>query len=295
MNYKALKKLCHIKHAWARTIHTFQVKKKQSKTKLSGGKTFSCFLHGKALNLRLKVSKQLKFLGCRLSISKFPVVGSYPFYFFIPWWRCSFAKAFLNAFQGSEEKTVVYVVGNPGRQHWQHVYTAVTRGRCRVYVIAEEMHLRKAITNNNFPRKTRLQRFLREAIANTNNCLPQTSSPLTTSWPGQEPGTQLVSLIRDVPDPPEPGTDRIQLKSSADLNEEHMGNSQQISPCKRQQSHTEDSEDVSISLLLKVFEVPILESLKQTLVLSLTAAISLDTVTMVLLFIISNMGRVICG
>ncbi|KFV57775.1 DNA helicase B, partial [Gavia stellata] len=92
VKYKALKKLCHIKHAWARTIHTFQ---------------------------------------------------------------------------GSEEKTIVYVVGNPGRQHWQHVYTAVTRGRCRVYVLAEEMHLRRAVTNKNMPRKTRLQRFLREAIAET--------------------------------------------------------------------------------------------------------------------------------
>ncbi|KFU98415.1 DNA helicase B, partial [Pterocles gutturalis] len=92
VRYKALKKLCRIKHAWARTIHTFQ---------------------------------------------------------------------------GSEEKTVVYVVGNPGRQHWQHVYTAVTRGRCRVYVIAEEMHLRKAVMNRSMPRKTRLQRFLREAIIET--------------------------------------------------------------------------------------------------------------------------------
>ncbi|KFQ54186.1 DNA helicase B, partial [Nestor notabilis] len=89
VKYKALKKLCHIKHAWARTIHTFQ---------------------------------------------------------------------------GSEEKTIVYVVGSPGRQHWQHVYTAVTRGRCRVYVIAEEPHLRRAVTNKNMPRKTQLQRFLREAI-----------------------------------------------------------------------------------------------------------------------------------
>ena len=29
VKYKALKRLCHIKHAWARTIHTFQVKIKQ--------------------------------------------------------------------------------------------------------------------------------------------------------------------------------------------------------------------------------------------------------------------------
>ncbi|KFV70739.1 DNA helicase B, partial [Dryobates pubescens] len=50
VKYKALKKLCNIKHAWAKTIHTFQ---------------------------------------------------------------------------GSEESTVVYVVGTAGRQHWQHAYTAV--------------------------------------------------------------------------------------------------------------------------------------------------------------------------
>lgn len=249
----------------------------------------------KALYFHLKVPKQLKFFECRISISKFPVVGSYPFYFFIPYWRRSFAKAFLNAFQGSEEKTVVYVVGNPGRQHWQHVYTAVTRGRCRVYVIAEEMHLRKAVTNNNFPRKTRLQRFLREAIANTNSCLTQTSSPLTKSWPGQECGTEPVSLTRDVPDPSQPGTDRIQQEGSADLNKEHTGHLQQISPYKRQQSHAEDSENVSISFLFKVFEIQILESLNQALAFSFTAASSLDTVTMVSLFIVFNMGRVICG
>ncbi|OXB75735.1 UNVERIFIED_CONTAM: hypothetical protein H355_012659, partial [Colinus virginianus] len=168
VSYKALKKLCHIKHAWARTIHTFQ---------------------------------------------------------------------------GSEVQTVVYVVGNPGRQHWQHVYTAVTRGRCRVYVIAEEMHLRKAVTNNNIPRKTRLQRFLREAIGKTNNWLTQTSSPLTKSWQSQEPGTRPVSLTRGVADSCEPGTDGIKQEGSADLSKEQLGNLQQISPYKRQQSHAEDSED----------------------------------------------------
>ncbi|NXY46616.1 HELB helicase, partial [Ceuthmochares aereus] len=170
VRYKALRKLCHIKHAWARTIHTFQ---------------------------------------------------------------------------GSEEKTVVYVVGNPGRQHWQHVYTAVTRGRCRVYVIAEEMHLRRAVTNRNVPRKTRLQRFLREAIAETSNCPKQASSPLTKSFQSQVLATQSVSVTQGAPDPSEPLTDLIEQEESASLSaEEQIGNLQQ-SPCKRKQGLAENSEDAT--------------------------------------------------
>ncbi|NWU65228.1 HELB helicase, partial [Pterocles burchelli] len=170
VRYKALKKLCRIKHAWARTIHTFQ---------------------------------------------------------------------------GSEEKTVVYVVGNPGRQHWQHVYTAVTRGRCRVYVIAEEMHLRRAVMNRSVPRKTRLQRFLREAITETSNCPTQTSSPLTKSWQSQELETRSVSVTQGTPDPSEPLMDLIKQDGSAVLNEEeHMGNLLR-SPYKRQQRLAENCEDAT--------------------------------------------------
>ncbi|PKU48546.1 dna helicase b [Limosa lapponica baueri] len=167
VRYKALKKLCQIKHAWARTIHTFQ---------------------------------------------------------------------------GSEEKTVVYVVGNPGRQHWQHVYTAVTRGRCRVYVIAEEMHLRRAVTNKKVPRKTRLQRFLREVIAETRNCPTQNSSPLTKSWQSHEAETPSVSVTQGAPDPPEPLTGVMKQERSATVSKEQTGNFQQ-SPSKRQQSLAENSKD----------------------------------------------------
>ncbi|XP_007940937.1 DNA helicase B [Orycteropus afer afer] len=70
----------------------------------------------------------------------------------------------IHTFQGSEEKTVVYVVGKAGRQHWQHVYTAVTRGRSRVYVIAEESQLRTAIKRGSIPRKTRLKHFLQNNL-----------------------------------------------------------------------------------------------------------------------------------
>ncbi|XP_009585109.1 PREDICTED: DNA helicase B, partial [Fulmarus glacialis] len=171
VKYKALKKLCHIKHAWARTIHTFQ---------------------------------------------------------------------------GSEEKTVVYVVGNPGRQHWQHVYTAVTRGRCRVYVIAEEMHLSKAVTNKNVPRKTRLQRFLREAISETSYCPKQTSSPLTKSWQSQELETGSVSVTQGAPDPSEPPADLIKQERSVVLNKEEQTGNLQQNPCKRQQTLAENSEDATV-------------------------------------------------
>ncbi|XP_003405632.1 DNA helicase B isoform X1 [Loxodonta africana] len=71
----------------------------------------------------------------------------------------------IHTFQGSEEQTVVYVVGKAGRQHWQHVYTAVTRGRSRVYVIAEESQLRSAIKRHSIPRKTRLKHFLQNNLS----------------------------------------------------------------------------------------------------------------------------------
>ncbi|NXY81036.1 HELB helicase, partial [Alcedo cyanopectus] len=167
VKYKALKKLCHIRHAWARTIHTFQ---------------------------------------------------------------------------GSEEKTVVYVVGSPGRQHWQHVYTAVTRGRCRVYVIAEEQHLRRAISTRNTRRKTRLQRFLRDAIAETNPCSQPTSSPLPKSWGSQELETRSSTVAHGAPEPSEPLAEVISWEESAALQEEEQRGSLQQSPCKRQQTLVENSE-----------------------------------------------------
>ncbi|XP_023572040.1 DNA helicase B [Octodon degus] len=71
----------------------------------------------------------------------------------------------IHTFQGSEERTVAYVVGKAGRQHWQHVYTAVTRGRCRVYVIAEQSQLLKAIRRPVLLRKTHLKHFLQDELA----------------------------------------------------------------------------------------------------------------------------------
>ncbi|XP_022351044.1 DNA helicase B [Enhydra lutris kenyoni] len=115
VDFEKLMKYCHIKHAWARTIHTFQ---------------------------------------------------------------------------GSEEKTVVYVVGKAGRQHWQHVYTAVTRGRCRVYVIAEESHLRGAIMRSSVPRKTRLKHFLQNELSRSCASPADFASPSRSSGECRGPSTQ---------------------------------------------------------------------------------------------------------
>lgn len=73
----------------------------------------------------------------------------------------------------------MYVVGWAGRQHWQHVYTAVTRGRRRVYVIAEESQLRSAIARNIIPRKTRLKHFLQSQLSDTNACAATGPAPLS--------------------------------------------------------------------------------------------------------------------
>lgn len=97
----------------------------------------------------------------------------------------------IHTFQGSEESTVAYVVGKAGRQHWQHVYTAVTRGRSRVYVIAKESELRSAIRKRSFPRKTRLKHFLQKQLlssahASPTGILSQPASPRA----GERPSTQ---------------------------------------------------------------------------------------------------------
>lgn len=96
----------------------------------------------------------------------------------------------IHTFQGSEENTVVYVVGKAGRQHWQHVYTAVTRGRSRVYIIAQESELRSATRKRGFPRQTRLKHFLQKKLSGS--CAPSTGFASQPSSPrvGGRPDTQ---------------------------------------------------------------------------------------------------------
>uniref|UniRef100_A0A8C5QN27 DNA helicase B n=1 Tax=Leptobrachium leishanense TaxID=445787 RepID=A0A8C5QN27_9ANUR len=85
----------------------------------------------------------------------------------------------IHTFQGSEEDTVVYVLGTAGRQNWKHVYTAVTRGCKRVYIIAKKDELDQAIKNKARERKTRLQQRLNTLRQQSNNGSNPTHSPAT--------------------------------------------------------------------------------------------------------------------
>ncbi|XP_039625666.1 DNA helicase B [Polypterus senegalus] len=70
----------------------------------------------------------------------------------------------IHTFQGSEAETVVYVTGPSGRQNWQHLYTAITRGRKRVYVVAKESDLITIAQRKSTKRQTSLQEILCDKI-----------------------------------------------------------------------------------------------------------------------------------
>lgn len=74
-------------------------------------------------------------------------------------------KCFWKCFQGSEQKTIVYVLENGAYQNWKHVYTAVTRGEERVYIIAKNSDLRKAIPGQVINRSTRLAGLISEMVS----------------------------------------------------------------------------------------------------------------------------------
>ncbi len=66
--------------------------------------------------------------------------------------------------QGSEAETIVYVLASRG-ENWQHVYTAVTRGQKRVYVVGRKGDLKRAIEKKITPRNTRLRGHVKEIVA----------------------------------------------------------------------------------------------------------------------------------
>ncbi|XP_058629436.1 DNA helicase B-like isoform X2 [Onychostoma macrolepis] len=70
----------------------------------------------------------------------------------------------IHTFQGSEAETIVFVLGSRG-ENWQHVYTAVTRGQKRVYVVGRNGDLKRAIEKKITPRNTRLRGRVKEIVA----------------------------------------------------------------------------------------------------------------------------------
>ncbi|MBN3279436.1 HELB helicase, partial [Polyodon spathula] len=102
----------------------------------------------------------------------------------------------IHTFQGSEAETVVYVLGPAGRQNWQHMYTAVTRGRKRVYVVAQESNLIKTVVSKSPRRNTRLRELIREKMTRGRrevggDLLSQRSSTQTDSQQQLKPATGL--------------------------------------------------------------------------------------------------------
>ncbi|MGH0175889.1 UNVERIFIED_CONTAM: hypothetical protein FKN15_005898 [Acipenser sinensis] len=102
----------------------------------------------------------------------------------------------IHTFQGSEAETVVYVLGPAGRQNWQHVYTAVTRGRKRVYVVAQKSNLIKTVESKSPRRNTRLRELIREKMTRgrregCGDLLSQGSSTQTASQQQPKPTTGL--------------------------------------------------------------------------------------------------------
>ncbi|XP_046729054.1 DNA helicase B [Silurus meridionalis] len=70
----------------------------------------------------------------------------------------------IHTFQGSEVKTIVFVLDNGISQTWKHVYTAVTRGQSRVYVITKMNGLENAIRGHVIKRNTRLEALVLDLL-----------------------------------------------------------------------------------------------------------------------------------
>lgn len=90
----------------------------------------------------------------------------------------------IHTFQGSEAETIVYVLGDCKGQNWQHVYTAVTRGQKRVYVVGREADIERAIRKMIIPRKTRLCTLVKKVVSQPG---PEGEETLTQSGISQSP------------------------------------------------------------------------------------------------------------
>ena len=70
----------------------------------------------------------------------------------------------IHKFQGSEADTIVYGLSGSGYEHWQHVYTAVTRGKKKVVIVGSYEDLEKAVKKRPFPRQTALEEKVKKLL-----------------------------------------------------------------------------------------------------------------------------------
>ena len=97
---------------------------------------------------------------------------------------------YLIFLKGSEADTIVYVVGRPYYQSWQHVYTAVTRGIRKVIIVYNPISLHQAIRRRPVERQTKLKEDLEEAM------------PSQVSQPGQKRKHPESSVLLSHPKTP---------------------------------------------------------------------------------------------
>ena len=72
----------------------------------------------------------------------------------------------IHKFQGSETDTVVYGVSGSFNENWQHVYTAVTRGKKNVIIVGKFQDLKKAVERTPRPRQTALKLKIKSIFNN---------------------------------------------------------------------------------------------------------------------------------
>lgn len=76
------------------------------------------------------------------------------------------------------------MLGDSKGQNWQHIYTAVTRGRKRVYVVGREADIERGIQKMIIPRTTRLRNLVKEVVSPPG---PEGEDTLTQSGLSQSP------------------------------------------------------------------------------------------------------------
>ncbi|XP_071383184.1 DNA helicase B-like [Centroberyx affinis] len=108
----------------------------------------------------------------------------------------------IHTFQGSESDTIVYVLQDGRAQNWKHVYTAVTRGKKRVYVVADDEGIASAIKRPVTQRQTRLGGLVKEALVNPCTAgQEQDSQPSGSQTPPNTPH-KTVWCFRSQPSTP---------------------------------------------------------------------------------------------
>ncbi|KAK3518038.1 hypothetical protein QTP70_033199 [Hemibagrus guttatus] len=132
--------------------------------------------------------------------------------------------------RGSEVKTIVYVLDNGNNQTWKHVYTAVTRGQHRVYVIAKQGGLQNAIRGRVIKRDTRLEGLVMDLL---NDFRGDFLSQSQFNTP-KRASSRFAYESSSSPGPSQAYSGMMSLKDSSGLGCFSSPGSATPSPCKRE-------------------------------------------------------------